>query len=127
MLGYGDRMRRTRIDLAGLADYWIDRVDRLLGACLRDRDKLPAAQTIDVPFDEFMADDIGMVGRIYERAGLPMSSAARAQLDAFMAANPRGKHGQLVYDLSGDFGLEPADVRKRFSSYVERFRIRIES
>ncbi len=127
MLGYGDRMRRTRIDLAGLADYWIDRVDRLLGACLRDRDKLPAAQTIDVAFDEFMADDIGMVGRIYERAGLPMSSAARAQLDAFMAANPRGKHGQLIYDLRGDFGLEPADVRKRFSSYVERFRVRVES
>ena len=56
MIGYGDRMRRTRVDLAGLADYWIGRVDKLLGACLRDRDKLPTAQTIDVPFDEFMAD-----------------------------------------------------------------------
>ena len=127
MLGYGDRMRRTHVDLAGLADYWIDRVDRLLGACLRDRDKLPAAQTIDVPFHEFMADDVGTVARIYERAGLPMSPAARAQLDLFMAANPRGKHGQLRYDLRGDFGLEPAQVRKRFGNYVERFRVRVES
>ena len=126
MLGYGDRMRRSHVDLAGLADYWIERVDRLLGACLRDRDKLPAAQTTDVPFHEFMADDVGTVARIYERAGLPMSPAARAQLDAFMAANPRGKHGQLVYDLRGDFGLEPAEVRKRFSNYVERFRVRVE-
>ncbi len=127
MLGYGDRMRRTRVDLAGLADYWIDRVDRLLGACLRDRDKLPAAQTIDVQFDEFMADDVGTVGRIYEKAGLPMTPAARAELDAFMAANPRGKHGQLIYDLKGDFGLEPSAVRKRFGDYLGRFRVRVEN
>jgi hypothetical protein len=126
MLGYGDRMRRTRVDLAGLSDYWIDRVGRLLGACLRDRDKLPAAQTIDVRFHEFMADDVGTVARIYERAGLAMSPEARAALDAFMAANPRGKHGQVIYDLRGDFGLEPAEVRKRFTEYVERFRLRVE-
>ena len=127
MLGYGDRVRRTRVDLAGLADYWIERVDELLGACLRDRDALPAAQTIDLPFHDFMADDVGAVGRIYQRAGLPMTPAARAELDAFIAANPRGKHGQVVYDLRGDFGLEPADVRKRFADYVARFRVRVEN
>jgi hypothetical protein len=126
MLGYGDRVRRKRVDLAGLADYWIDRVEKLLGACLRDRDRLPAAQTIDVPFDEFMADDLGMVGRIYERAGLPMTPAARSELGAFVAANPRGKHGQVIYDLKGDFGVEPSEVRKRFADYVERFRVRVE-
>jgi Sulfotransferase family len=126
MLGYGDRMRRTRVDLAGLAEYWIDRVERLLGACLRDREKLPAAQAIDVPFHELMADDVGVVSRIYEKAGLPMTPAARAKLDAFMAANPRGKHGQVIYDLKGDFGLEPGELRKRFGDYVERFRVRVE-
>jgi hypothetical protein len=56
MLAYGDRMRRRRIDPAGLANYWIDRVELLLGACVRDRDRIPAEQSIDVPFDEFMAD-----------------------------------------------------------------------
>jgi hypothetical protein len=126
MLGYGDRMRRTRVDLAGLADYWIDRVDKLLGACLRDRDALPAAQTVDVPFHELMADDLGTVARIYERAALPLTPGARAELDAFVRANPRGKHGQVIYDLRGDFGLEPGELRKRFASYVERFRVRVE-
>ncbi len=126
MLAYGDRVRRQRVDLAGLADYWIDRVGKLLAACTRDRDRLPAAQTIDVAFHEFMADDVGTVARIYEKAALPLSPEARAQLNAFMAANPRGKHGLVIYDLRGDFGLEPADVRKRFRDYVERFRVRIE-
>jgi hypothetical protein len=126
MIAYGDRMRRTRVDLAGLASYWIDRVGKLLGACLRDRDALPAAQVIDVPFHEFMADDVGMVARIYERAALPMIAAARAELDAFMAANPRGKHGQVIYDLAGDFGLNPEQVRKPFRDYIQRFDVRVE-
>jgi len=43
-----------------------------------------------------------------------------------MAENPRGKHGQVVYDLRADFGLEPADVRKRFDFYFERFPVRVE-
>jgi hypothetical protein len=127
MLAYGDRMRRTRVDPAGLAAYWLDRVERLLRACVRDRDRLPATQAIDVPFHELMADDLGMVARIYERAGLPMTPAARAELARYVADNPRGKHGQVGYDLRGDFGIEPAAVRPRFGFYFERFAVRAES
>jgi hypothetical protein len=126
MLGYGDRVRRTHIDLAGLADYWTLRVEKLLSACVRDRERLPPAQTIDVPFHEFMADDLGMVARIYAKAGLPMTPAARAALAAYGSANPRGKHGQVRYDLKGDFGLEPGELRRRFGAYLSRFPVRVE-
>jgi hypothetical protein len=123
MLGYGDRMRRDAIEPEQLAAYWLDRVDRLLRACVRDRDLLPADRTIDVPFHEFMADDVGMVEQIYARNDRAMTPATRAQLDAFMAANPRGKHGRLEYDLAGDFGLDPDAVRDRFAYYFGRFPI----
>jgi hypothetical protein len=126
MLGYGDRMRRAAIEPEELAAYWLDRVDRLLRACVRDRDLLPADRTIDVLFQEFMADDVGMVERIYARNDRAMTPEARAQLDAFMAANPRGKHGRLVYDLPGDFGLDPDAVRERFAYYFERFPVHAE-
>ncbi len=126
MLAYGDRMRRQAIDPEELADYWVDRVDRLLRACVRDRDLLPEARTIDVLFHEFMADDVAMVERIYDRNGLAMTRAARGDLDAFMAANRRGKYGQIAYDLRGDFGLDPATVRDRFGYYFERFPVRAE-
>ena len=49
------------------------------------------------------------------------------ELDAFVAANPRGKHGQLAYDLQGDFGLDPDTVRARFDYYFERFPVAVES
>jgi hypothetical protein len=126
MLAYGDRMRRYAIEPEALAAYWVDRVERLLRACVRDRELLPADHSVDVLFHEFMADDVGMVEQIYDRAGLPMTGAARAELDAFMAVNPRGKYGRLEYDLHGDFGLDPAAVQERFAFYFSRFPIEVE-
>jgi hypothetical protein len=126
MLAYGDRMRRAAIEPEALAGYWVDRVDQLLGACVRDRDLLPADRSIDVLFHEFMADDVAAVERIYDRAHLPMTPAARARLDAFMVENPRGKHGRLAYDLRGDFGLDPDEVRARFGYYFDRFPVAVE-
>jgi hypothetical protein len=126
MMAYGERMRRTRIDLPALAAYWIDRVERLLRACVRDRDRIPAAQSVDVLFHDFMADDLGTVERIYAAAGLPMTAGTRAALDAFVAENRRGKHGRVVYDLARDFGLDPAVVRRRFDFYFDRFAVRPE-
>jgi hypothetical protein len=112
--------------MAGIAEYWIDRIERLLRRCVRDRDRLPAAQTLDVPFDEFMADDIGMVERVYALADHPMTQAARAQLEHYMAANPRGRYGRVVYDLKRDFGIDPDELRERFGFYFERFPVRAE-
>ena len=127
MLTYGDRVRCNRVDPPANAAYWSDRIEALLSACVRDRDLIPEGQSIDVLFHEFMADDIAMVERIYDLAGLEMDSEARSSLESFMAANPRGKHGRIVYDLKRDFGVDPEALRERFAFYFERFPVRNES
>ena len=127
MLTYGDRVRCHRVDPPANAAYWSDRIEALLRACVRDRDLIPEGQAIDVLFHEFMADDVAMVERIYQLADLDMDQGARSSLDAFMAANPRGKHGRIVYDLKRDFGVDPEALRERFAFYFERFPIRSES
>lgn len=38
-----------------------------------------------------------------------------------LAHHQRGKNGQIVYNLKRDFGLDAAEVRKRFGFYFERF------
>jgi len=126
MLAYGDRVRRLRVDPPAVAAYWIDRVEKLLRSCVRDRELVPQAQSHDVLFHEFMSDDVGTVERIYEIARLPMSTEARAELERFMAENPRGKHGRILYDLKADFGVEPDSLRERFAFYFERFPIEVE-
>jgi hypothetical protein len=127
MLTYGDRVRRTRVDPPAVAQYWIDRVERLLRACVRDRDAVPASQGLDVLFHEFMADDLATVERIYALAELPVTPDARGSLEGYLAANPRGKHGRIRYDLKNDFGVEPDALRERFAFYFERFAVEAET
>jgi hypothetical protein len=126
MLAYGDRLRRTKVDPAAVAAYWIDRVEHLLRACVRDRELLPKFQSIDVLFHEFMADDVAMVERIYDVAGLHVTEETRSWLEEYVSQNPRGKHGRIVYDLQGDFGIDPKTLRRRFGFYYERFPVELE-
>ncbi|MEE9608538.1 MAG: sulfotransferase [Myxococcota bacterium] len=126
MLAYGDRVRRVRVDPPAVAAYWIDRIERLLRACVRDRERIPASQSCDVLFHEFMADDVAAVARIYALGDLELTAEARGELERFVAENPRGKHGRIVYDLKGDFGVDPEQVRQRFAFYFERFPVEVE-
>jgi hypothetical protein len=125
MLAYSARLSRDRVDVVGIGDYWAARLARMLQACAEDHDVLPDAQTIDVHFDEFMADDMAMVQRVYDLAGQPMDDRARAAMASFMDAHPRGKNGAVVYDLA-EFGLDPAERREALSFYTERFGITLE-
>lgn len=124
MIAYGDRLRRDRVDLAELADYWIARIERLLQRCVAERDALPRA--LDVRFDEYMADQLGTIERVYALADLELTAQARTQVEGYLAANPRGKHGQVIYDLAGDFGVDVPALRERFAFYTERFGVRPE-
>ena len=86
---------------------------------------MPAAQTIDVAFDEFMADDIAMVERIYALAGQPFTADTRAAMEAFMDDHPRGKWGNVEYRLE-DLGFDLAERRAALAFYSERFALRDE-
>jgi hypothetical protein len=127
MLTYGARMTYRTPEPEFYLEYWTDRVRRLLEASVRDRNLLPPERTVDVLFHEFMADDVATVERIYEAADLPMTNEARAQIAAYNESHPRGKDGQVVYDLRKDFGVEPSAVRAAFDFYLERFDVRIEA
>jgi hypothetical protein len=96
-------------------------VERLLRACVRDRHVWPAAQSVDVPFDEFMRDDMKVVREVRAKAGLPETDRANADVAAYIASHPRGKYGQVVYHLERDFGVRPEDLRRRFDFYFDAF------
>jgi hypothetical protein len=126
MLTYAARMSVAHPDPLVYGPYWSQRVEDLLHGCERDRDLIPDGQAIDVRFHEFMADDFAMVERIYAVAGQPMTTAARASMEAFLAAHPRGKFGTVIYDLA-DFGIDASERRAALASYAERFGTEDES
>jgi hypothetical protein len=121
MLAYGDRLRRVCIDADELAVYWTDRVERLLRAAVRDASLIPNSQRVDVEFGAFMTDDLGTATRILDVAGMKVTPETHDALATYVAGNPRGKEGRVVYDLRADFGLEPSDLYERFAFYFDAF------
>jgi hypothetical protein len=122
MVTYSARMHVERPDPAAYGAYWSARLGDMLDACTRDRHLLPADRSIDVRFDELMADEKGTVERIYGLAGQPFDEAARAATGAYLADHQRDRHGKVVYDLA-DFGLDPRELGAEFRAYRERFGV----
>jgi hypothetical protein len=126
MIAYTARLTRDRVDLQGLGAYWSDRLEQMLRRCAEERDALPADRTIDVHFDEFMADDLAMVARVYDLAGQPLDRRATESMAAFMATHPRGVHGAVTYDLT-QFAIDGGERRRALDFYTQRFGVTSES
>ena len=69
MLTYSARMHCYPVPVQEIAATWIDRLELMLNALVRDRDVLPPERSIDIRFDDFMADEMGVAARIYDLAG----------------------------------------------------------
>lgn len=127
MLAYGDRIRRTEIDPEGLVDYWIDRIERLLRACVRDRDLIGPDRSVDIGFHQLNGNEIPILETLYGYNGTALTEDTRAAFARYLHDNPRGKHGQIRYDLRRHFGRTPGQVRSRFGFYFDRFDVREEA
>ncbi|OBJ61766.1 sulfotransferase [Mycobacterium sp. 1423905.2] len=126
MMAYSDRLRRTSIDPDWLVDYWSDRVHRLLSACVRDRELVPAERSIDISFHELNGNEMPLLTELYHRGGAELTPAVRAGFQKYLNGNPRGKHGRIRYDLKRHFGVSPDKLRERFGFYFDRFDVRAE-
>lgn len=120
MLAYTARLSTDRPDPRGIATYWVPRLDDLLQACRRDRDVLDPERTLDVRFDDFMADDLATVARVYELAGQPLDATARAAHRDYLAGHQRNRYGLIRYDLE-PFDVTEPELRARFAPYAARF------
>ncbi|KQW53886.1 hypothetical protein ASC77_04725 [Nocardioides sp. Root1257] len=120
MVVYSARMHRAPVPAAETGRYWRDRIDLMLTSLVRDREVVPAERSVDVRFDEFMADDLATAERVYELAGEPVTGEAAAAMAAYMAGHERGRLGTIDYRAE-DVGLDVDELRERFAPYVARF------
>lgn len=102
-------------------DFYATSLERGLAA----RDHHDPQRFIDVGHDDFVADSLAVVQKIYAHFRLPLSDAARTAMQSHIDANPKGKHGKHEYDLAA-FGLDRDAVLRRFAPYVDRFSIAVD-
>lgn len=127
MLGYSQRMNRTQVEADALLDYWLDRIEHLLRACVADRDALPPEQSLDIPFSDFMADELGTIAQIFARADLPVDETATDALQGYIDEHPRGRDGRVIYHLEKNFGVTREELYPRFEFYFKRFALQRET
>ena len=120
MITYSARMHRTPVPVEQIAHSWIERLEQMLNALVRDRDTIGPDRSIDIRFDDFMADEIGVAERVYALAGEPFTEPVRGTVADYLGGHQRGRLGS-VQTSPEMFGLQEDDLRCRFAPYVERF------
>lgn len=126
MQSYASRVTRDPVDPHEIGQYWADRLTRMLRQCAQDRDALPAEQTVDLYFGDVTGDVLSAVERIYFTAEQAMTGEVRTAMQNYVDANPRGKHGRILYNLEADFGIDTEELRRELRFYYEKFPVAIE-
>lgn len=86
------------------------------------RERVPAERVVDVHYEDTVARPVETVARVYSHLGLDYTPAVAAGVEAYLAENPRDKHGSHAYSLE-EFGLDRDEVDAAFAGYRERFGV----
>lgn len=125
-LAYVIRTREHEVDPDWYMDYWVDRVERLLRAYVRDVPVIPDNRRLDIHFDEFMADDLDTAVRVHEAAGIAVDDELRDRLSRFLDTHARHQYGAIDHDLRRDFGADIDALREWFAFYTNEVALREE-
>ena len=97
------------------AEMWSESFQRFL-KIRKEIDK--EDQIIDIKFEDFVGDQIGMVRKIYERFNWELSDEAINNMTNFLNENPKDKHGAHNYSLE-QFGLTKENITQQYSQYID--------
>jgi hypothetical protein len=111
---------------AYIAEHWVKMLEESIRRIDAFRSTHPEHPMVDVQYEDLVRDPIGAVESIYSSAGAygddRLDSSARGAMTAYVTAHPKDGMGVHGYDL-GEFGLDAAQLRERFSDYVDRYRV----
>jgi hypothetical protein len=110
------------VDRFEIATDWTARLKRVIDHAMEVRNSgtYPQAIFYDMHFSDFVADQFAVVSDIYTALGLPMTDEAAVRMKAFIADNPKGKHGLHLYTPE-EYGIDPVVVRRDFRAYIEQY------
>ena len=83
-------------------------------------DAAAPGRIVDVYYSDLVRDPLAVIEKLYAAAEVPLSSAARSAMQAWLDAHPQHQGGRHDYDLA-DYGLDRAMVESALARYIERF------
>jgi hypothetical protein len=117
-------MCSDEIDPREVGADWAERIATALEGALKVRQQgtHPPGRFFDMYFQEYLAEPIAMLRRIYAWLGRVLSVGAEARMRSYLAAHPPGQHGRHQYDPA-DYGIDADALRARLSPYQMHFDV----
>ena len=116
MVAHGRGLSSDLVEPDAIAAHWVAKIERLMRRVLTVRAGADASRFIDVSYYDLVKDPMRELARVYERAGIALTSEARASAAATSRANPQYRHGRHRYDLAS-FGLSRERLDERLGFY----------
>ncbi len=110
------------VDLKGIGESFSDTFEVMIARANAFKAKHGADAIHDVQYADTVRDPLGVVRGIYKRFDMDFTPKIEAAMQAYLDANPKGKHGSHSYDLA-EFGLSKEGVRERFKDYIADYDI----
>jgi hypothetical protein len=124
LLGMLKWLRSDRVELGDMAPFVSAGFAAMLNGIIaaRAQGSLPDDRFVDVRYADLMDDPGASVAHVQEQLGWPSGDGVRARARDYIAAKPKGAHGEHRYALE-DFGLDAAEQRALFARYCEHFAV----
>lgn len=116
------QLHSDQVDLESIGRSFLDTFSVMIERTLAYKDKHGWDSIHDVQYSDTLADPIGTTRKIYDHFGEPFTPEAENAMQAYIANNPKGKHGAHSYSLE-EYGLSKEGVRSHFREYIEKFAI----
>jgi len=125
MISMTHHLASNHVDYQRTSDALIDAIAMGAERSVELRQTADRDRFVDVAYQQLTSDPLGTARRILEKAGLRWDDEVEAALQAFLDANPAGKHGKHRYDLE-KYGYSPDSLRERFAGYMRAFDVQVE-
>jgi len=122
MLTHLQMIFSDEVDPKRVASHWLGKIENMARRALATRERVADRGFIDVSYYDLIKDPLPEVVRIYEAAGLELTTPTVRLMQASQKVNKQHKYGRHKYSLA-DFGMTKEDVEPRIATYRARFDV----
>jgi hypothetical protein len=121
MLAHGQAIFSDQATIDTIKKHWMNKTRYMLEKAMNFRKSFnEPVRFIDIQYDDFIADPIGILKDIYFKTGRAMDQKLEDQLTQVDKKNSKGKYGTHRYSLN-DFGISREAISSHYSEYLDYF------
>ncbi len=125
MMAHSRGIFSDQVDPAEVANHWLAKALRAIERSDTVRKRSHSDTFCDVRYVDLVDDPLGVVRRVYQWLGRPLTPEILERIAAWRGANPQHKYGRHRYRLE-DFGLKHDRVRAQFADYCDQYEIPVD-